>query len=172
MNFSRCTERKVFNMAVDCFFCGVLICIIAGDVSTVLEENVNKSLVYFSGLTYILARTMRPNARCLTVAIADRRLTLTSSTICPHSADIALSFVLNYGSDLFQASFLLSWKLLVSVRRVPQRLNTKILRHFRFSLPRTFHPFFFFYENVQGFLRIKLKSEVTVKLSLGSTVTQ
>ena len=118
---------------------------IAGDVSTVLEENVNKSLVYFSGLKYILARTMRPNARCLTFAIADRRLRLTSSTICPRSADIALSFVMNYGSDLFQASFLLSSTLLLSVRGVPQRLNIKILRYFRFSPPRTSSSFFFFF---------------------------
>ena len=88
---------------------------------------------------------MRPNSRCLTVAIADRRLRLTSSTICPRSADIALSFVLNYGSDLFQASFLLSSKLLLSVRGVPQRLNIKILRHFRFSPPRTSSSFFFFF---------------------------
>ena len=88
---------------------------------------------------------MHPNARCLTVAIADCRLRLTSSTICPRSADIALSFVLNYGSDLFQASFLLSSKLLLSVRGVQQRLNLKILRHFRFSPPRTSDSFFFFF---------------------------
>lgn len=137
MNFSRCTERKkCLIWPWNASFVGPWYRIMAGDVSTVLEENVNKSLVYF-----ILARTMRPNARFLTVA--DRRLRLTSSTICPRSAYSALSFVLNYGSDRFQASFLRSWKLLFSIRRIPQRSNIKILRHFRFSPLRTSHSFFF-----------------------------
>lgn len=71
-------------------------------------------------------------------------LTLTSSIIYPHSADITLSFMLNYGVNRFQVSFLtvLSWNLLLLVRRVSQRPTVKIHPHFWFSPPLTSHSFF------------------------------